>query len=262
MEIDPFGRDFFRSSHLAKLFRARIGGGEVELIGHRHNSVWDFTVKPALTLQWEAATSVAHDCAIMFVDQPNIKGDLDPLTYRTMKKAFETADDLIPHVRGTTPYAEIALLDAERSMTINTEEHRDQAGAHKLLTELHLPFDFVNENYLTIERLRQFQLLIIPNANYLSKSQREAIKQYVKEGGNLLFSHRTALPGMDSDEAGVVLGNCGKGRFIYWGCRFFKEYLLQAAVKNGCGSEGLWEGWLGIAGTRAWAREGKGMGYA
>jgi hypothetical protein len=43
---------------------------------------------------------------------------------------------------------------------------------------------------------------------------------------------------------------------------FVNLFKQHSAVKNGCGSEGLWEGWLGIAGTRAWAREGKGMGYA
>lgn len=312
MEIDPFGRDFFRSSHLAKTFRARFGGGEVELIGHRHNSVWDFTVKPALTLQWEAATAIAHDCAIMFVDQPNIKGDLDPLTYRTMKKAFETADELIPHVRGITPYADMLLLDSERSMTLNGEENRDQAGAYRLLSELHAPFDIISDTYVTLERLQQFPLLIVPDTTCLSKDVRETILQYVRAGGNLLLCHRSAtademgrallqdeqafgfvrllgasshlvefvrpvvkdihedlsacrlkikgserfaapsgaevlatrtppcidvtatewvahrpMPGIDTDEPAVALAACGKGKFIYWGSRIFKEYLLQ-----------------------------------
>lgn len=310
MEIDPFGRDYFRSSQLAKTFRARMNGGEVELIGHRHNGVWDFTVKPALTLQWEAATAVANDCAIMYVDQPNLRGDLDPLVYRTMKKAFDTAAELEPHVRGTTPYAEVGLFDSERSMVLNGTENRDQSGAYKMLTELHMPFDMISDIHLSIEALKRFQLLIVPNTNYITERNRGIIKQYVEEGGNLLFCYHSAfgdemgrdiegkafgmlqptgssgqkvdfvkpvyaeadrdmaetrlkvkgfetfnapadaevlatytppcidvtpelwvahrpMPGADTDRPAGILGRCGKGQFIYWGARVFKEYLYQ-----------------------------------
>lgn len=305
MEIDPLGRDYFRSSLRAKTYRARSGGGEVELIGHRHNGDWDFTTKPIPTLKWEAATVVAHNCAIMYVDQPNIKGDLDPFVYKSLKEAFVTADELSPHAHGTTPYAEIALLDSERSMFLARDEDLDQTGAYKLLTELHVPFDIVSEIRLDADVLSRFSLLVISGTQYISPENADIIKEYVRRGGNLMFCYRTAfadamgkpydmkafgmvnptgksshlvdfirphvpvgdvrfkvrgfetfeapddaeflaaytppcidvtqtqwvahqpMPGLDTEDPAIVLGNYGQGKFIYFGCRIFKEYLSQ-----------------------------------
>jgi hypothetical protein len=306
MEIDPFGRDYFRSSMLAKTFRARFNGGEVELIGHRHNGDWDFTIKPIPTLKWEAATVVAHDCAIMYVDQPHIKGDLDPVVYESMREAFKTADELSPHVQGTTPYAEIALLDSERSLFMSaTDEILDKTGAYKMLTELHVPFDIISDRHFSLESLQEFALLVVPGTEFLGDKQVNAITQYVKQGGNVLFSGRSAfgddvghprlqkafgiieplgpsehlvdfikptfptgetrfkvkafehfkpepgaevlaiytppcmdvtetewvahqpMPGIDTDKPAAVLGQFGNGKYVYFGCDIFRDYLSQ-----------------------------------
>jgi hypothetical protein len=193
MEMDAFGRDYFRSSWLAKLYRARAGGGEVELIGHRFNQSWDFTTKPIPLLKWEAATAVAHDCAVMYVDQPHFRGDLDPKAIAHMRKAFETIEELTPHVVGTEPYADIALLDCERSMTIQGEEALDQIGAHKLLTETHFAFDMIDSRRLTLDRLNRFKLVIVPFCQYLDAKARQAIQEYVRNGGRLLFCYRSGF---------------------------------------------------------------------
>lgn len=201
MEFDGFGRDYFGPSLRAKTYRARAGGGEVELIGHRFNQTWDFTTKPVPLLEWEAATVIAHDCALMYVDQPHIRGDLDPRALENMRKAFETAEELAPHVEGTEPYAEIALLDCERSMALDGGENLDQAGAHKAFTELHYAFDVVDCRRISAETLKKYSLLVIPRGRCLDGETREGVKAYVEAGGAVLFCHRTGF----ADEDGRAL---------------------------------------------------------
>ena len=74
----------------------------------------------------------------MYVDQPNIKGDLEPAVYESLREAYKSVEEIIPHVKGTTPYSEIALLDSERSVTVDIEENRDRimkAGADAFLSK-------------------------------------------------------------------------------------------------------------------------------
>ena len=117
-EVNPLGRNYFRGSALAKIMRAEAGGREVELIGHRFNQDWDFTTKSVGLMRWEAATVLAHNCALMWVDQPHMDGAFDPQAAAAMRAAYAVVDDLALHVRGSTPYAEVALLFASHSLSL------------------------------------------------------------------------------------------------------------------------------------------------
>ena len=191
-EVNPLGRNYFRGSALAKIMRAEAGGREVELIGHRFNQDWDFTTKSHGLMRWEAATVLAHNCALMWVDQPHMDGSFDPQAAAAMRAAYAVVDDLAPHVRGSTPYAEVALLYASHSVALNPDEELDFVGAYRLLTELHWPFDVIAERDLTVEALRRFRLLIVPNTRCLTPEASAAIAAYVTGGGALLFDHETA----------------------------------------------------------------------
>jgi len=191
-EVNPLGRNYLRDSALAKIMRAEAAGREVELIGHRFNQDWDFTTKGQTLMHWEAATVLAHNCALMWVDQPNMDGSFDAQAAAAIRSAYEVVDNLAPHMRGSTPYAEIALLYAARSTALHPEEELDFAGAYRLLTELHWPFDVIAEASLTVEALRGFALVIVPDVHHLTAEAAAAVTEYVRGGGALLFTHRTA----------------------------------------------------------------------
>lgn len=170
-ETNPYGIDYYRSGLEAKLFRARREGKEVEVIGFRTNGILDFTLKPVPTLQWEVATSVAHNCAMMFVDQPFWDGSLDSTTYSALGKAFQVAEELKPHVSGTRPYAEILIVSSERSERLNRgsslplrgeSERVDLYGAYKIFADLHLPFDICTEKQLLTTDLTRVPMIVVP----------------------------------------------------------------------------------------------------
>lgn len=193
-EINTLGRNFLRGSALAKIMRAEAHGRTVELIGHRFNQDWDFVTKPPTLMRWEAATVLAHNCALMWVDQPNMNGRFDPKAIAAIKAAFETVDDLLPFMRDTKPVAEIALLYPTRSFLMQPEEELGFVGAYRMLTELHWPFDVVTEDTLTVDSLIGFQLLIVPHATYLLPQTVTAVSQYLQNGGHLLTTgHAAAL---------------------------------------------------------------------
>ena len=112
-------------------------------------------------------------------------------------------DELAPHVRGSTPYAEIGLLYGEHSILLDPDEELDFVGAYRLLTELHWPFDVVTERWLTVEQLRAFRLLIVPAVRHLTPAAAAAIAAYVRQGGTLFFTHHTATESLTAQPLGA-----------------------------------------------------------
>ena len=198
-EFNTLGRNFLRGSAIAKIMRSEAAGREVELIGHRFNQDWDFTTKPRELMRWEAATVLAHNCALMWVDQPHMDGSFDGEALAAMKASYEVADALRPHVQGSTPFADIALLYPAHSIRLDPKQELDFVGAYKTLSELHWPFDVVSENQLTLEDLAAFKLLIIPHARHLIPDAVDAVREYVRQGGRLLFTHHTATASLIPD---------------------------------------------------------------
>ena len=73
---------------------------------------------------------------------------------------------------------------------------------HQLLSELHLPLDFFYEEDADAS-LKDYELVVLPDLLYISKGFAEALREYVKQGGNLLATYQTSL----MDEEGNGLSN-------------------------------------------------------
>jgi hypothetical protein len=199
-EIDPYGADYYRPGLEIKLLRARAGGKETEVIGHRTNGIFDFTLKPTLMLRWEVAMGVAHNCAMMFVDQGFDDGSLDKVAYAALHEGFQVADQLSPHMSGTLPYSEILIVSSERSEMLNRGkstplrlegERVDLHGAYKVFADLHLPFDIASEKQLLTLDLKNYPLIVFPYSAFLPVELGERLRQYVEQGGTLFFTYRT-----------------------------------------------------------------------
>ena len=70
-------------------------------------------------------------------------------------------------------------------------------GAHQALLELHLPFEILNETVLQ-RRLREFDLVILPEQVALDGDLANALREYVSGGGGLLATGPVA--GIEANE--------------------------------------------------------------
>lgn len=71
--------------------------------------------------------------------------------------------------------------------------HNAYLGYYLSLTRSHILFDVILDEHLSLEPLKQYEVLILPNSACLSNNQREAIKGFVKQGGKLLASLETGF---------------------------------------------------------------------
>lgn len=194
METNPQGSDYYQTSVRTKLYRAYAEGRELQMIPHRGNAYIDFTNAPAARLTWQSAVITSHNAATMWADLGNVDGPIDPIAIRSVKKANQTIDRLIPKVRGTVPYAEIAVLASSRDLILTDDrDYPDFYGANKLLTDLHWPYDVVCEPQLKKADLGTYRLLVVPSSDYLAVEDAQTILRYLEGGSNLLISNRCGI---------------------------------------------------------------------
>jgi len=66
-------------------------------------------------------------------------------------------------------------------------------GAYQALQESQINADVLHEENITIEQMKQYPVLILPNVAILSEREQDMIRQYVSEGGNLVATGDTSL---------------------------------------------------------------------
>lgn len=71
--------------------------------------------------------------------------------------------------------------------------HHAYLGYYLSLARSHILFNIILDKDLTLEGLKQYELLIFPNSACLSKKQRGVVKEFVKQGGKLLASLETGF---------------------------------------------------------------------
>jgi hypothetical protein len=188
MESNPRGFDFYETTMRTKLYRAHAHGRELQMVPHLNNDYLDYVNAPLPKLTWQTAVAVSHNAAVMWGQQANVDGTLDPSTIRIAKRAFQVADRLVPKVKGTVPYAEIAVLYSERDQLLtHPNDYADFYGANKLLTDLHWPFDVITDDHLSMDELSRFRMLIVPNVQYISAEHRHLVLEWLEKGGSLFF---------------------------------------------------------------------------
>lgn len=76
----------------------------------------------------------------------------------------------------------------------------DIRGVETVLMENHIPHDFILDNLLTKERLEKYKIVFLPNVRCMSDREVELLKDYVRNGGNLIATYVTSLYDADGKE--------------------------------------------------------------
>ena len=77
-------------------------------------------------------------------------------------------------------------------------------GWARLLVEEHLPFDIITAERITaVEKLADYDLVILPNAANVSKDFCDVVREYIRDGGRVIATAETSL----RDEKGNILSD-------------------------------------------------------
>ncbi|TMV52662.1 hypothetical protein FE783_00235 [Paenibacillus mesophilus] len=193
----------------------RTTGKPFELMMPSEMGSWgEWTLAPAATLKTAAAIAVAGGGSISFGHVPipsgALKGALPPPVVAAIKEANEFVlerEEWLLHAESVPDVAVLYGVENRRMIeSTSLPNHVDDAmgGANRMLIEGNIHFDVISGGNLP-KLAGSYSMLVLPDQAYMSPDVENAVRDYVRDGGLLIASHRTSLYGED----GVRKANFG-----------------------------------------------------
>jgi hypothetical protein len=177
----------------AQFYRAAAPQQRVQVAMQRGVRMYhDQTTRPLPDLRWELLTLLAHGAFVTVVDKTGFDGWLDPVAYERLGAAFKDAQARRAHF-GHQPVAEVGIYFSSRTRDWLGREQpakyfQSFQGAHKALVYEHIPWGVVLDENLTLDTLKKFPVVLLPNAAILSEREVALLRIYVEGGGKLIVT--------------------------------------------------------------------------
>jgi hypothetical protein len=205
-----------------EFYRAATPGKPVQVAMQRGVRMYhDQTTRPVNDMRWELFNLLAHGAFVTMIDKTGFDGWLDPVAYDRFGALFREV-----HAKraqfGQGPVQDVGIYYSSRSRDwIGREKPADWflsfQGAHKAMVYEHIPWGVIHEENVSLETLKKFAVVLLPNAGILSDSEGSLLRRYVEEGGNLIA---TGLTG-SHDRMGQLQGKSSLETLI--GARFVRK---------------------------------------
>lgn len=150
----------------------------------------DWGCKPAVAMQQEVATTLAHGGLTWIGYQMTHTFDVAPAVMEELGRTLEFVRQRESLLAGAQPVPYVGVLHSTTAhLTASPArfwvDETSARGAHRLLTESMVPFHFLHEEALA-EWLPQLKAVILPDQRCLSPELAAAIARWVREGGVLI----------------------------------------------------------------------------
>jgi len=181
------------ASFNAEWYRAATPGKPFQVAVQRGVRMYhDQTTRPLHDMRWEMFTLLAHGAFVTMIDKTAYDGWLDPVAYDRIGELLGEARAKRANF-GHTPVREVGLYFSVRSRDgIGRDKpmtyFQSVQGAHKACVYEHLGFGFLFDENLTLEGLKQFPVVCLPNTGILSEREVDLFRRYVEDGGRLLIT--------------------------------------------------------------------------
>ncbi len=175
--------------------------------GKFHNCWGDFgTLRNEAALGFETSRALAYGARICVGDQLHPSGKIEEAVYNRIGKIFEGIEGKEAWCRDTRKVCDVGVFIASKENEKPNTSHLPEEGAYRILTELHIPFDFLNH----YDDISKYELLILPDQVQLTQELAERLDNFVSRGGKVLL---TGKSGVD-EKSGRFMPGFVKAQFL------------------------------------------------
>ena len=184
----------------------------------------DWGCKPAVGMQQEVSTILANGGLAWIGYQMNEKFQVENAVMEELGKALAFVGEREELVKGSSPLTYAAVLRSRYSNTCADQpdfyvDETTPRGVHRVMSESMIPYHTVDETIL-LERMEEFQLIIIPDQRFLSSDLVSALADWVERGGTLVATAFSGTRDQENTETGrsvlePLLGVEVTGRYGY-----------------------------------------------
>lgn len=157
----------------------------------------DWGCKPAVAMQQEVATAIAHGGLTWIGYQMTQSYDVAQAAIDEMGKTLAFVQEREPCLTGAQPVRNIAVLHSTSSQYSSDEcnfwvDEKSLRGAHRMLTESMQPHHIAHEQHLA-EHLTDYRAVILADQKYLAPKLVDDLTAWVHDGGVLIAAGRTGV---------------------------------------------------------------------
>ena len=132
-------------------------------------------------MRWEALTLLAHGAQVTVVDKTSYDGKLNPVTYQRIGEIFAEAQNKRLHF-GHQPWQEVGIYYSVLVEIGTAKKSLITINVH-LLTYSHISMGVILDENVTLNSLKQFPIVYLPNIAVLSSVEIELLSRYIESGG-------------------------------------------------------------------------------
>ncbi|MBR0537502.1 MAG: alpha-L-fucosidase [Clostridia bacterium] len=164
-------------------------------------------------LSMQSMMAVSHLSAFVFIDAIDPEGTINRALYEDMRRLLDRMDPYLPYMRGDARLlADAALYFNPDNLTGGVSADRSFRGEDpaarlssaytvtKPLIDANIAFDVITPRDL--DRLSDFQVVILPQSVMLDEKETRAFEEYVRGGGRLYVSGACGLLDGDGNPRG------------------------------------------------------------
>jgi hypothetical protein len=156
----------------------------------------DWGCKPAVSMQQEVATAIAHGGLTWIGYQMTQAYDVPQAAIDEMGKTLAFVQEREPLLIGAQPVHNVALLHTTPSVLAADEnsfwlDEKSLRGAHRLLTESMIPYHITHEQHL-LEHLPEYRAVIMADQKHVPAPLVDALRSWVQQGGVLIAAARSS----------------------------------------------------------------------
>jgi hypothetical protein len=157
----------------------------------RFHETWDFTIRPAIQMAYEAYAAAANGATVTLDDEPYYDGTIEPEVYRLLRPIFHEIRSRRDLVTCTKPLRYAGIWYSQKSHDQYSAERNSEfiasfAGAYKALLEEHVPVGFVFDERVADTMLEGYAVLLLANVVRLNAEDIALLTEFVNRGGGLV----------------------------------------------------------------------------
>ncbi|MEO5998097.1 MAG: alpha-amylase family protein [Chitinophagaceae bacterium] len=205
---DHFYQNLNYANTITKFLKSMVPEREVIILcggnGTIHRMVSDPKIDYKIWL-WEVLSAGGRYWDNYFTNIPTAAYDRRNIYDHT--EVFQFVKDHEKILERHAPFANVGIYYSRPTRLSYREklEEGDRFGSairgmETVMMENHIPHDFILDDQVTRESLQKYKLVILPNVRCMSDKEIELLKNYVREGGNLIATYTSSLYDSDGKE--------------------------------------------------------------
>ncbi|MEX2231285.1 MAG: alpha-amylase family protein [Cyclobacteriaceae bacterium] len=172
--------------------------------GTSHRMVIDPSIDLKIWL-WQILSAGGRFWNCYFTNVPTLTHDNrnafnETAAYEFVKKNETVLEQHAPVANIGIYYSDPTRMSYRKESIEGDEFGGEMKGIEGVLMENHIPHDFILDYQISKERLQKYKLVIFPNVRCMSDKEIAVLKDYVRDGGNVLATYATSLYDADFKE--------------------------------------------------------------